>query len=158
MPSERSRDPKTGYLTPGHCELYIPGHSVHWIQAKHSFGEPHRDGRLTDAEDNVITVDFGDEVKRYRNCDPERLWEILGIGHSVRVCEGYSILRAWNNYVFCIVDADEPWVPCDYSPLTSATPEALVKRMETHGGFFVSGQQVLKALADDQANGDESPN
>jgi hypothetical protein len=107
---------------------------------------------MTAAEDNVITVNFGDEVKRYRNCDPERLLEIVGIGNSVDVCERYRILRAWNDYLFCIVSADEPWVPCDYSPLTSATPGALVKRMETHGGFFVSGQQALDAFADDQRN------
>jgi len=31
-------------------------------------------------EGNVITVDFGDEVKEYRNCDPDRLLEIVGIG------------------------------------------------------------------------------
>jgi hypothetical protein len=153
--ADRARDPESGHLRPRHCQLYIPGHSVHWIQAKKSYGEPHREGRLTAVSGDVLTVEFGDEVKQYRNCDPDRLLDIVGIQGRVSVCERYSILRTPSrdgHYVFCIVDPDEAWVPCDYSPLSSATPAALAERLETHGGFFVSGQQVLEALADDEAS------
>ena len=154
-PAERTRDPESGHLRLRHCQLYIPGHSVHWIQAKKSYGEPHREGRLTAVDGDIVTVDFGDEVKKYRQCDPDRLLDIVGIGGGVGVCERYSILRTPSrdgHYVFCIADVDEPWVPCDYSPLTSASPEALVERLETHGGFMVPGLQVLETLADDESN------
>ncbi|HXY27730.1 MAG TPA: hypothetical protein VEH82_05570, partial [Acidimicrobiales bacterium] len=116
----------------------MPGHAVHWIQANRSAGLSHRTGRLTAVEDDVITVDFGDEVKEYRNCDPERLVEIVGIGSTVRFCERYWILRGPSGYVFSVAPADASWqVPCDFSPLTSAIPEALAERLRTHGGFSV---------------------
>ena len=123
---ERRRDPITGALLPNHCELYFAGHSVHWIQAKRSYGQPHRSGKLVGVDGNVVSIDFDTEIKRYVNCDPDRLLELVGIGNSVRVCEPYVIMRSRYDYCFSIADADDPWVPCDYSPLTSASPEALV--------------------------------
>jgi hypothetical protein len=128
--------------------LYVAGHSVHWIQAKRSGGEHHRWGQLVGVEENRISIDFGSEIKQYRNCDPDRLLEIVGLASRVRVCERFVILRALNGYCFSIANADEPWVPCDHSPLTSASPEALQARLQTHGGFSVSGAEVLKHLGD----------
>ena len=49
---ERKRDPKTGVLYPNHCELYLAGHSVHWIQAKRSYGQPHRSGKLVEVDES----------------------------------------------------------------------------------------------------------
>ena len=156
----RRRDPRIGYLLPRRCEMYVPGHTVHWIQAHRSAGLPHRTGRLTAVEDDVITVDFGGEVTKYRNCDPERLLEIVGIGRTVGVCERYWILKSSSGYVFSVAPADAPWqVPCDFSPLPSATPEALAERLETHGGFSVPGRRLVEALAGeavaDEARADE---
>ena len=101
-----------------------------------------------EVQGNVISIDFGTEIKQYRNCDPERLLEVVGIGHSVSVCEAFVIMRNWNSYCFSIADAEDPWVPCDYSPLTSASPEDLAERVRTHGGFTVAGSEVLKHLGD----------
>jgi len=127
------------------CELYQAGHTVHHIQANRSAGAPHRQGTLTEILGNVISVDFGDEIRRYRNHDPDRLVDIVGIGGSVGVCERYVILRGNRGYCFSILDADEPWVPCDHEPLTSFTPGALAERLETHGGFLVPGVAVEDA-------------
>jgi hypothetical protein len=124
------------------CELYQAGHTVHFIQVNRSAGEPDRQGKLTEVAENVITIDFGDQIKRYRNHDPDRLVDIVGIGRTVRVCERYVILRGNGGYCFSIQDADEPWVPCDHEPLTSFTAEALAERVQTHGGFFVPGGAV----------------
>ena len=143
----RKRDPRTGRLLPRNCQLYLAGHTPHWIQANRSAGQPHRSGKLVAVEGPVITVTFGDEVKDYRNCDPDRLLEIVGIGHRVRVCERYVIMRTQHDYVFCIADAYEPWVPCDYSPLASASPDELAERIRTHGGFTVPGSEILKHLS-----------
>jgi len=140
------RDPKTGFLKPRHCELYRPGHSVHWIQGLHSTGRPDRRGWLDGIEDNIITIDFGDEVRRYRNHEVERLIEIVRIQGPVRVCASYSILRGGGGYCFSIVDVDEPWIACDHRPLRSVTPEALAERMKSHGGFTVPGRVVLDSL------------
>ena len=127
------------------CELYRAGHMVHHIQAMRSHGELHWTGTLTDVLGNVITVDFGDVSRHYRNHDPDRLVDLVGIGGTVRVCEPYDILRGAGSYCFSILGADEQWVPCDHEPLTSFTPEALVERLQTHGGFLVPGT----ALVDD---------
>ena len=140
---------------PPRCQLYIAGHSVHWIQAKLSLEEAHRQGRLIAVDGDLLTVDFGDEVKQYRNCTANRLLEIVGVGGDVNICEGYSVLRTPSSdghylfcYLFCIAGVHETWVPCDYSPLTSASPEGLALRVETHGGFMVSGGQVMRELGD----------
>jgi hypothetical protein len=130
------------------CQLYTDGHVVHHIQAIHSYGRPHRSGRLVDIDGNELTVDFGIDVKRYRNHDPDRLVGIIGIGGEVRDCESYVILRGGGSYCFSISAIDKPWTPCDFEPLRSATPEALAERARTHGGFVVPGAQVLKALED----------
>jgi len=127
------------------CELYQAGHTVHHIQANRSAGEPHRHGTLTEVLGNVITVDFGHEVRRYRNHDPGRLVDIVGIRGAVEVCEPYVILRGNGGYCFSVLDADKSWVPCVHEPLTSFTPEALAERLETHGGFLVPGPAALDA-------------
>jgi hypothetical protein len=103
------------------------------------------------AEDNKITVDFGDEIKEYRNHEVERLVEIIGIGGAVQVCERYVILRdaipkGGGTYCFSIAAADKPWVPCDNTPLTSFDAGSLAERLTTHGGFSVPGPAVLEAL------------
>jgi len=126
------------------CELYRAGHTVHHIQALHSVGELHREGRLTEVLGNVITVDFGGLTRQYRNHDTDRLVDLVGLGGTVRVCEGYDILRGAGSYCFSVLDADEPWVPCDHEPLNWFTPEALAERLETHGGFLVPGTAVVE--------------
>ena len=79
-------NPEAGFLHPRRCELCRAGHTVHHIQALHSTKGPHRIGRLTTADGNTITVDFDDEVKRYRNHELERLADC-------RCREGSSGLR-----------------------------------------------------------------
>lgn len=143
---ERQRDSRSGRLLPRHCQIYFPGHTIHPIPASRSAGQPHRSGKLVAVEGIVVTVDLGDEVKQYRNCDPDRLVEFVKIGGYVAVCERYRILRSRFRYLFSIADADDPWVPCDFTPLRTATPEALAERMQSHGGFLIDGREALKGL------------
>ena len=132
------------------CQLYIDGHVVHYIQALHSLGRPHRSGRLVDLNGNVLTVEFSDQIKQYRNHNVDRLLERVPIGTEVRVCYEYRILRYRHDdsgsYCFSICSVDTPWTLCNYEPLRSATPEALAERVRTHGGFVVPGKQVLMGL------------
>lgn len=147
--SERRRDPRTGRLLPRHCQLCLPGHQIHPMPANRSAGQLHRSGKLVAVEGSVITVDFDDETKQYRNCDPDRLIEITGMGRNVQVCERYRILRARYGYLFSIADAQDPWAPCDLSPLTSVLPDALAERFQSHGGFLVPGQEILRRLGEE---------
>lgn len=151
-PRKRGRDPKTGQLKPRRCGLYVPGHVVHYIQAIHSAGEPHLGGHLIAVEDNIIiiNVDYGNKVRRLRYHDVEGLVERVGIGGRVGFCKEYSILRhpgrGQSGACFSVADAEAPWIPCDNTPLTSTTPEALAERLRTHGGFTVPGRSVIDSL------------
>lgn len=138
------RDPKTGFLWPRRCQLYVPGHTPHVIQVKLSWRESPRIGRLLSVDGNVIDVDLGKHVEQFRNHEPERLLEIVGIGRTVRVFS--SILRGGSNYCWSIAQAEAPWTPCNNEPLTATTPEVLAERMKTHGGFLVPGAEVMKGL------------
>jgi hypothetical protein len=136
------RDPKTGYLWPRKCALYRSGHTVHPIQANRSIGQAHRHGHLIAVDGDLITVDFGGEVKSYWNHEVERIVEIVGIAGEVRICEDYLLLRGGGNYCFSILAADESWTPCDYQSISSASPQDLAQRVKTHGGFLVPGDSV----------------
>jgi hypothetical protein len=136
---KQPRDPKTGFLWLRNCELYRAGHTVHSIQATRGIREAHRNGLLVAVDDNVITVDFTDEVKQYRNHEVERLVEIVGIGGNVRVREPFELLQGGGNFCFSISNIDQPWIPCDGVPLASTSPQALAERLATHGGFLVPG-------------------
>jgi hypothetical protein len=127
------------------CQLYFAGHTPHWIQSKQSLGEPDRIGRLVAVEENIIAIDYFSEIKYFANHDVERLVEIIGIGGSVSVVERFVILRGGVT-CFSIQEADEPWIECDYSPLTSTTFDALAERLRTHGGYTVPGQELVRQL------------
>ena len=134
------------------CDLYIPGHLVHWIQAKRSGDETPRTGKLVGVDDGIITVEYLDKIGRYRNHRAHDLAKIAEPGTKVRVFERYGLLGVdldnRTTKMFCIADAEKPWVPCSYQPLTSVTPEALAERLNTRGGFSVPGR-LLKGWSDE---------
>ncbi len=118
------RDPEDGFLWPRRCGRSGSGHTPNVVQIKVCLRDTPRKGKLLGVEDNVISVDFGDQIVRYRNHEPERLLEIVGIGGTVRVFS--SLLQSWSDYCFSILDADAQWIPCDDEPLRSTTTGALV--------------------------------
>jgi hypothetical protein len=127
------------------CQLFFAEHCPHWIQAKRSLAEPHRIGRLVAVEERVIAIDFFNEVNYFANHDVDRLVDIVGIGGAVSMVERFVILRG-GGACFSILDADEPWMDCDFTPLTSTTVEALEDRLRTHGGYTVPGQEIVRQL------------
>jgi hypothetical protein len=144
----RPRDPVTGFLKPRRCQMYLPGHSVHWIQARKSEPGPFEVGILTEVNGDVITLEFGTEYRRYRNHEVERLVEIVGIDNGVHVSERYRILRSRTGYLFSIATVGDRSVSCDATPLATVTPEALAERLETHGGFSIPGRQLTLTESD----------
>src|SRR5258708_26678612 len=120
------------------CDLYIPGHMVHWIQFRRATEHPHTWGVFEEVRGPVITVRFLDRVARYRNHHVEAVVEVAQLGTKVRVSEGYGLLGIPlpNGDVgcFCIVDAEEPWTACSVAPPIRSF-EDLVDRLEDRGGF-----------------------
>lgn len=148
----RPRDPKTGFLKPRRCNVYSPGHSAHWIPAIRSDSAHHDVGILSEINEELFIVDFGTEYRTYRNHETERLVEIVGVGNGVRICERYRLARSRSGLLFSIALSSDPWGACDDSPLTSATPQALADRLNSHGGFSVPGRLVVESLRREDAD------
>ena len=134
---------------PRRCTLYVPGHTVHFIQAIHSAKEPRRprSGRITVVGSGVLTVEFDDEVRRYRNHETARIGDLVRErGPEVNLDEGWSILRLPHRggaYCFSIVSADEPRRRCLTDEQTRFDVEGIRQRLISHGGFLVPGRAVL---------------
>ncbi len=128
------------------CDLYLPGHCVHWIQSRKASEVTPRCGTLVEVTDTVITVEYLDKVGHYRNHDAGRILKVAKPGTKVRVSEDYGLLGVdMDHYTyrcFCIADTDRPWTSCSYEPMVATTPEALAERLASRGGFSVSGRVV----------------
>jgi hypothetical protein len=133
----RSRRP------PPECDLYIPGHGVHWIQARLSWEHPREWGVLEEVREQVVTVRFSDRFARYRNHEVEALLDVAPPGTSVLVSVRYGTLGVPSDHgslwCFCIADAAEPWRECSVAPHGPVSIDDLVERMEDRGGFSIAG-------------------
>ena len=103
------------------CDLYLPGHMVHWIQARLAWEHPREWGVLEEAQEQVITVRFPDRISRYRHHQVQAVLDVASTGSPVLVSEGYGMLDIPSDHGslwgFCIADADEPWRACSVAPL-----------------------------------------
>jgi hypothetical protein len=128
---------------PKQCGSYRPGHSVHWIQALHVANRPEveartRWGALHGIDEGVIQVHFdGGEVERFRNHETDRLSTVAEGGSGVvSVNDQYSLLRAGDGFCFSIArDTGQPLSSCPGEEPLGTDPDALVKRLHSHGGF-----------------------
>lgn len=132
--------PCSSHIPP--CQVYFPGHVVHWVQVNLSIGEPHLTGTLAGVGGGVIAIDFGEQITFFQNHEPEHLIKTIGIGGTVQICDKYSLLISGDDY-FSILNTNEPLGPCKYDALTSTSFDALAERLRTHGGYTVPGSQVL---------------
>jgi len=141
----RPRDRSTGYLKPRRCDLYLPGHTVHWIQAMHSLDDEPAFGRLVDIEGGVLTLDMGHSYRAYRSHEPERLAEIVDLGRGVYLFERFALLRPYRygGYSFSIARADKAWRECTTNFPDPTDPEAIARALNEDGGFTVRGRDVL---------------
>ncbi len=123
------------------CDLYIPGHMVHWIQARLASEHPRAWGKLDGVDGEVITVRFWDRVARYRNHHAEAVLASFPAGTKVHVSERYGLLGVplpnGNERLLCIMDADKPWRPCSVAPSPPESLEDLVDQVRDRGGFSI---------------------
>lgn len=140
-----------------HCGLYLPGHDVHWIQAKVSLkGDaiPPEPGHVLQVRsDGLLIVEVQGSVHRLWNHDPDRL-ELLVSANGGRVTyqPGFSLLRTASEeggrYLFCVAAADAPdRRPCPEGPPTGS----LTERLRAAGGFSVSGPDALRMLDEEES-------
>lgn len=107
------------------CDLYLPGHLVHWTQAKLALRagseRPVRWGRFAGIEEGWLVVRFLDGTARYRIHRPDDVAGVAASGDKVRVCEGLhfaTISRRFEHVLsVCIACPDDPWQPCSEIPV-----------------------------------------
>jgi len=132
------------------CDLFIPGHMVHWIQARLVCEHPRESGVLERVRGRVITVRFPDRVTRYRNHRAEAVLDVAHPGSLVTVSERYGLLGIplENGDVrwFCIVNADKLWRPCSVAPTGPVSFEDLAARVKDRGGFSIPGALLTGTL------------
>ena len=51
------------------CDLYLPGHVVHWVQAQKASEHRFRWGRLEAVDQAVVAIRFLDRIRCYRTHD-----------------------------------------------------------------------------------------
>jgi hypothetical protein len=132
------------------CDLYIPGHCVHWIQARLAREEPHKWGELEAFEERLITIRFRAGIARYQNHQAEAVLNVAQLGAKVEVSERYGLLGIplENGHIrlFCIAEANSPWRPCSVAHEGPVSFEDLANRLNERGGFSVAGPVITSWL------------
>jgi len=139
------------------CDLYVPGHLVHYIQAKRAAlgDDPVSWGRLDRVDSNgVITVEFLDRVERYWNHRPEEIQRVAQQGDKVRIARRWGLLSVHRRFdkliTVCVADADAPWRACSVADDPRSLDE-LSERLLDRGGFIVPGRDVVRWSGPDPA-------
>ncbi|CAN5619812.1 hypothetical protein BH24ACT26_BH24ACT26_20260 [soil metagenome] len=111
------------------CGLYLPGHDVHWIQARLSVEEelqrPSTPGLLLGVQpDGLVVVEVNGVVRRLWNHDTDRLEQLVARNRGeVSHQPGFGLLKTpseKSSYLFCVADADSP----DLRPCLAHPPPA----------------------------------
>jgi hypothetical protein len=102
------------------CGLYLPGHQVHWIQARlereNQENRPDT-GRVVDVRnDGAVGIDLDGEERRLWNHQPDRLAEAASQSALiVRHQPTWGLLQVGNTvsgYLFCDAGPSNEHVPC----------------------------------------------
>ena len=120
----RTSDEKVTRRSEAHraCDLYVPGHLVHFIQAKKAWesDDPVRWGRFEGVDDGCLIVRFLDGPGRYRIHRPSEVMRAAERGDKVRVSERWrlaSISRRFEQVLaVSIALPDDPWRSCSVAP------------------------------------------
>jgi hypothetical protein len=133
------------------CDLYVPGHLVHIIQAKKAWesDDPVRWGRFEGVDHGCLVVRFLDGgLGRYRIHRPSEVARVAACGDKVRVSERWrlaSISRRFEQLLaVCVALPDDPSRPCSVAPDEPASLDDLADRLAERGGFLVPGRQAVQ--------------
>jgi hypothetical protein len=133
------------------CDLYVPGHLVHIIQAKKAWesDDPVRWGRFEGVDHGCLVVRFLDGgLGRYRIHRPSEVARVAARGDKVRVSERWrlaSISRRFEQLLaVCVALPDDPSRPCSVAPDEPASLDDLTDRLAERGGFLVPGRRAVE--------------
>ena len=150
---EPSEEMAESYPKP--CLTYAIGHRVHWIQGLHSVnkGEDanHVPCEITEISDDgwftLVLTRTGEQKRRWHH-SVEALRDRVDL--RLRVHERYWIIRKVSGPSNPISISKEH-TSCVFEEPTGPLHE----RLETHGGFSVSGPEALRLTREDDATTDD---
>lgn len=99
------------------CDLYVPGHQMHYTRQAAAVRSPSRIARSAELEDSLLTLVLDDqETVAWRHHDPERLGRIIELlrGRCV-VYRDHHALRV-GPYWFNCAGEDDAWQECRSDP------------------------------------------
>jgi len=133
--------------SPTPCDLYLPGHHLHFIQIRKCI--EHKRfvaGALLAVKGLDLTVELPEGVRTYRTHRTSWFKKVVRVGGPVYVDERYRVLRnapaGTKGTAWCIATPEDEWTPCSVASLRVDTPEALADRLEHRGGFLVAGEAI----------------
>jgi len=141
-----------------HCGLYLPGHNVHWIQAKLAAGNgshpetglprpPVSATLIGVASGGIIEIDVSGTRVQLWNHDTEKTSELGKLsGTSLQYLPGFHLLRIQTGSdtatrLFCVVPIENPRRVCP----SEAPSGSLVDLLKEAGGFSIPGRDVLQS-------------
>ncbi|MCW2829490.1 MAG: hypothetical protein JWP31_182 [Aeromicrobium sp.] len=97
------------------CTLYLPGHSIHWIQARLTWNEPqpHTPIEIVDVGPDGFVVAVDEGLSRLQNHDLDRLRAIVAQLGPLGALVGYGALQLGGGHLVCVKSApDGPLGQC----------------------------------------------
>ena len=130
------------------CLSFRPGHRVHWVQGLRSANE--RDGHeschvVAASEDGWFTLEMihSGERRRVWHHSPEVI--VARTGRVLSFNEKWQTLRGGGSVISIGFKAS----PCVHEEATGPLHE----RLETHGGFSISGPEALRLIGGGDGSG-----
>ncbi len=142
---------------PAICGLYLPGHCVHWIQARLGWEDQENTpvrGRVVDiGDDGTVVIDVEGECRELWNHQARRIADTLDErGNTVWHQPRWGLLTVGPThfgYAFCVVAADAGHRACPEQPPDGSPVELL----RDAGGFSIPASRLP---APDPADGDDA--
>lgn len=91
------------------CGRYVPGHSVHWIQARLTWSQPvaHTAIEIVEVSDTQVVVAADGGLRRFWNHDLTRLRAIVARSGPHGALVGYHVLRLETGQLVCVKEDSE---------------------------------------------------
>jgi len=97
------------------CGRYLPGHSVHWIQARLTWNQPvaHTAVEIVHIGAASVLVSADDGLRQFWNHDVDRLRALVEQHGPFGALVGYHVLRLESGHLLCLKENSEgPLEPC----------------------------------------------
>ncbi|MDE3064396.1 MAG: hypothetical protein KGJ36_01855 [Acidobacteriota bacterium] len=135
-----------GIGLPTNCGWYLPGHCVHWIQARKGWEDTEykpESGRLVDLrDDGTVIVRIGSEIRALWNHQAARIGDVVTLGARVYHQPRWGLLSTspgGMGGLFCVAASSADHVACPPNPRVGSPAELL----RTAGAFSVRGSDLV---------------